>query len=55
MEVPTTRRGAPLNPRFVGILRLMIEILHYLKTLSYGNDGIFLTMGHAGFLSSTVV
>ena len=33
----------------------MIEILHYtLRTLNYGNYGIFLSMGHAGFLSSTV-
>ena len=35
----------------------MIEILHYLKLrtlISYGNYGIFLTTGNAGFLSSTV-
>ena len=37
---------------------LMINILHYLKdlrTLNYGNYGIFLIMGNAGFLTSTVV
>ena len=41
----------------VEVLRLMIEILHYLilRTLNYGNYGIFLIMGNAGFLSSTVV
>ena len=33
----------------------MIEILHHLRTLNYGNCGIFLIMGHAGFISSTVV
>ena len=33
----------------------MIEILHYLiGTVNYGNYGIFLLMGNAGFLSSTV-
>ena len=33
----------------------MIEILHYLKdTINYGMYGIFLTMGNAGFISSTV-
>ena len=26
-----------------------------LRTLNYGNYGIFLIMGHAGFISSTVV
>ena len=38
----------------------MIEILHDLKdpklrTLNYGNYGIFLIMGNAGYISSTVV
>ena len=34
----------------------MIEILSItLRTLNYGNYGIFLLMGHAGFISSTVV
>ena len=33
----------------------MIEILHDLRTLNYGNYGIFLIMGNAGFISSTVV
>ena len=33
----------------------MIEVLHYLiRTLRYGNYGIFLNMGNAGFTSSTV-
>ena len=34
----------------------MIEILHYVKALNYGNYGIFLIMGNgnAGFISSTV-
>ena len=34
----------------------MIQILHYLTlgTLNYGNYGIFLTMGYAGFISPTV-
>ena len=30
------------------------EIQHYLRTLKYGNYGIFLTMGNAGSVSSTV-
>ena len=34
---------------------LMIQILHYLKDpIDYENYGLFLIMGHAGFLSSTV-
>ena len=32
----------------------MDKILHYLRTLNYGNYGIFLIMGHAGFCPSTV-
>ena len=33
----------------------MIEILHHLKrSLNYGNYGIVLIMGNAGFISSTV-
>ena len=32
----------------------MMQILHHLKDLNYGNYGIFLTMGNAGFISSTV-
>ena len=34
----------------------MIYILHYLKvmTLDYGHYGIFLVMGNAGFISSTI-
>ena len=32
----------------------MIEILHYPRTLNYGNDGIFRIMGNAGFISSAV-
>ena len=36
-------------------LLLMIEILCItLRTLNYGNYGIFLIRGHAGFISSTV-
>ena len=34
-------------------LLLMIEILHHLKALTYGNYGIILILGHAGFISST--
>ena len=33
----------------------MRKILHYLKDLNYGNDGILLIMGNAGFISSTLV
>ena len=36
----------------------MIEILSItftVRTLNYGNYGLFLMMGNAGFLSSTVV
>ena len=29
--------------------------MHYLKDPNYGYDGIFLTMGDAGFISLTVV
>ena len=37
-------------------LLLRIYILHYLiRTLSYGNDGTFLILGTAGFISSSVV
>ena len=36
-------------------MRLMIYILHYLNDPNYGNNGIFLIMGNAGFISSTVV
>ena len=32
----------------------MIYILHDLEDPSYGNYGMFLTMGNAGFISSTV-
>ena len=32
----------------------MIEILHDLKALNYGNYGVFLIMGNAGFIPSTV-
>ena len=37
------------------MVRLMVEILHYLKDPNCGNSGLFLTMGNAGFRSSTVV
>ena len=51
----------PRLPLFIGdciqslsqrVLRLMIEILHYL--IKYGNYGTFFIMGNAGFISSTV-
>ena len=32
----------------------MMQLLHYLKDLNYGNYGILLFMGNAGFASSTV-
>ena len=32
----------------------MIEILHYLRTLAYGNYGMLLVMANAGFISSNV-
>ena len=35
-------------------IRLMIQILHYLRTLNCGNNGIFLIMGNVGLISSTV-
>ena len=37
------------------VLLLMIKILHYLKTLNYGNDGKFLIQGSSGFMPSNVV
>ena len=33
----------------------MIQILHELRTLKYGNYGIFLIVGTAGLISSTVL
>ena len=36
------------------VVLLMIEILHYLMDLNYGNYGIILIMGNAGVISSTV-
>ena len=42
-----------LNPR-LGMLLLMIEILQTLRTLDYGNYGLFLMMFNAGLISSTV-
>ena len=36
------------------MIRLMDKILHYLRTLNYGNYGIFLIIGHAGFCPSAV-
>ena len=41
----------------LALLRLMIEILGItiVGTLNYGNYGIFLIMGNAGFISSTVL
>ena len=36
------------------LLRLMVQICITLKTLDYGNYGIFLIMGNAGFIPSTV-
>ena len=40
----------------MGVLLLMIEILSItLRALNYGNYGTFRIMGHAGFISSTVV
>ena len=40
--------------RSIQVLRLMDKILHDLRTLNYGNYGIFLIMGNAGFCPSTV-
>ena len=37
-----------------GAIRLMNKILHDPKDPKYGNYGIFLIMGHAGFCPSTV-
>ena len=40
----------------ITIILLMDKILHYFKyPLNYGNYGIFLIMGHAGFCPSAVV
>ena len=38
----------------VEVLLLMDKILLALRTLNYGNYGIFLIMGNAGFCPSTV-
>ena len=44
---PKKEEASPHRP-----LLLMIDILHYLiRTLNYGNCGIVLTMGDAGFIS----
>ena len=48
-------RGTASNISPNNTLRLMIEILSItLRTLNYGIHGIFLIMGNAGFISSTV-
>ena len=56
-EAPQTGFEEGLNaagrvPKYESLL-LMIEILSItLRTLNYGNYGMFLIMGHAGFISS---
>ena len=43
------------RPTFLWTLLLMDKSCMTLRTLNYGNYGIFLIMGHAGFCPSTVV
>ena len=39
---------------YIGVILLMIESCITLRTLNYGNYGIFLILGNAGFIASTV-
>ena len=53
--VPTPKGLQSWLVYYATIVLLMIEILSItLRTLNHGNSGLFLIMGNAGFISSTV-
>ena len=53
--ISDTRYLKPPTRRLRADILLMIEVLHYLKDPQLWNCGIFLIMGTAGFISSTVL